>query len=86
MKFCNWNLSAQAPILVNRGWVPRSWKDKSSKHSVDDGQPIAIEPTSTDNRSSRWWFQSNKPDVQVVSTSTSFPLYHVAFVYIDLDI
>ncbi|KAK1373122.1 hypothetical protein POM88_029315 [Heracleum sosnowskyi] len=48
-------------------------KDKSSKHSVDDEQPLAIEsPTSGESRSSRWWFQSNKPDLvqvpDVIST------------------
>ncbi|KAK1396655.1 hypothetical protein POM88_006518 [Heracleum sosnowskyi] len=73
MTFCKWNFSAQSPILVNRGWVPRSWKDKSSKHSVDDEQPLAIEsPTGGESRSSRWWFQSNKPDLvqvpDVIST------------------
>lgn len=71
MTICNWNFSSQSPVLVNRGWVPRSWKDKSSKHSVDDEQPLATieSPTGGESRSSRWWFQSNKPDVvQVVFT------------------
>lgn len=87
MTFCNWNLSAQSPILVNRGWVPRSWKDKSCKHPVDD-EPLAIEsPTSGESRSSWRWFQSNKPDiVQVVFTFITFLLYRVVFVYLDLEV
>ncbi|XP_050376312.1 surfeit locus protein 1 [Argentina anserina] len=57
--------SSQRPILVNRGWVPRSWKDKSSELPQDDEQPSKTTPTfvNEEERASWWGFWSKKPKV-----------------------
>ncbi|XP_076915038.1 surfeit locus protein 1-like [Bidens hawaiensis] len=57
--------SLQMPILVNRGWVPRSWRDKSLKALEGDGPGQSIEASrSTDfQESGSWWnFWSKKPN------------------------
>ncbi|KAG9143512.1 hypothetical protein Leryth_027116 [Lithospermum erythrorhizon] len=37
--------SIQLPILVNRGWVPRSWRDKSIEVSENSMKPSNISTT-----------------------------------------
>lgn len=49
------------PILVNRGWVPRSWRDKSLKVLEHDEQHQSIESTDIQERKSWWSFWSKKP-------------------------
>ncbi|KAJ4713557.1 SURF1-like protein [Melia azedarach] len=57
--------SVQSPVLVNRGWVPRSWRDKSFEASRDGEQPSSIAPSSVQqNEQSSWWrFWSKKPRI-----------------------
>ncbi|CAL2262444.1 unnamed protein product [Prunus armeniaca] len=46
----------QPPILVNRGWVPRSWKEKSSEVHEDGEQPSNVAPSSVqENERRSWW-------------------------------
>lgn len=54
--------SVQTPILVNRGWVPRSWRDKQPE---DDKQPpnSSSSPTQEIAKSSWWRFWSKKSKV-----------------------
>ncbi|KAJ1438722.1 Surfeit locus 1/Shy1 [Sesbania bispinosa] len=50
------------PILVNRGWVPRSWKDKFLEASQDEQFEDALpSPSQTDGTTSWWRFWSKKP-------------------------
>ncbi|KAI3694455.1 hypothetical protein L1987_77420 [Smallanthus sonchifolius] len=51
------------PILVNRGWVPRSWRDKSLKVLEEDGRQQSIESTDIQESSSWWSFWSKKPTI-----------------------
>ncbi|KAL3621383.1 Surfeit locus protein 1 [Castilleja foliolosa] len=54
--------SVQSPILVNRGWVPRGWRDKALEAS-EDTPPLSNSPsTSTREETAKasWWhFWSN---------------------------
>jgi surfeit locus 1 family protein len=53
----------QLPILVNRGWVPRSWKDKSLEDLQSSEQPSnTATPSVKDSERSSWWrIWSKKP-------------------------
>ncbi|XP_042508509.1 surfeit locus protein 1 [Macadamia integrifolia] len=55
--------SVQSAVLVNRGWVPRNWKDNSSEVSQDGEQPQNLpSPNTTKNEgNSQWRFWSKKP-------------------------
>ncbi|KAL1553689.1 surfeit locus protein 1 isoform X2 [Salvia divinorum] len=47
--------SIQSPILVNRGWVPRSWRDKAL-NSLEDEPQMSSTPTSTQKSpTTSWW-------------------------------
>ncbi|EXB25597.1 Surfeit locus protein 1 [Morus notabilis] len=66
--------SVQSPILVNRGWVPRTWKDKALEVARDAEQSSKQEThiVEESERSSWWKFWTKKPKtiedhVQVVS-------------------
>ncbi|XP_042963757.1 surfeit locus protein 1-like isoform X1 [Carya illinoinensis] len=52
--------SMQLPILVNRGWVPRSWKDRSVEDFQSGKQPLATPSVQDSERSSWWRFWSPK--------------------------
>ena len=64
----------QSPVLVNRGWVPRSWRDKSVEVSQDDErQSSPASSSAEDNERSSWWrFWSKKPKVNEVVYSLQF--------------
>lgn len=54
--------SVQAPVLVNRGWVPRSWRDRYLENSSDiEQQSTPGTSTAGENEGSTWWkFWSKK--------------------------
>ncbi|KAK7314656.1 hypothetical protein VNO77_33183 [Canavalia gladiata] len=56
------------PILVNRGWVPRSWKDKFLEASQNENLVDALpspspSPSEVDGTGSWWRFWSKKPAI-----------------------
>ena len=54
----------QSPILVNRGWVPRSWRDKSREVLQNDELPSTVGRSSVKDQGSSWWrFWSKKPKI-----------------------
>ncbi|KAK1419182.1 hypothetical protein QVD17_28344 [Tagetes erecta] len=53
--------SLQMPILVNRGWVPRRWRDKSLKVLEEDRHHQSVESTDIRENKSWWSFWSKKP-------------------------
>ncbi|CAJ1952100.1 unnamed protein product [Sphenostylis stenocarpa] len=58
--------SVSFPILVNRGWVPRSWKDKFLEASQDEKLAESLpSPSHTDGTASWWRLWSKKPPVIV---------------------
>ncbi|KAL6963009.1 Surfeit locus protein 1 [Sarracenia purpurea var. burkii] len=66
--------SLQLPILVNRGWVPRSWRDKSVEVSQNDKRPATIESSSAqENERSSWlrfWSKKSKINEEQVPPVT----------------
>jgi surfeit locus 1 family protein len=57
-----WFVSLQSPILVNRGWVPRGWRDKNIKvHQILDEASESKAVKQPDGKSSWWKFWSNEP-------------------------
>ncbi|XP_022850357.1 surfeit locus protein 1-like isoform X4 [Olea europaea var. sylvestris] len=71
--------SLQTPILVNRGWVPRSWRDKALKVSKDDElSSVASTPAQESAKSSWWRFWSKKPIIVELLTLWKFLELYVA--------
>ncbi|KAL2505103.1 Surfeit locus protein 1 [Abeliophyllum distichum] len=62
--------SLQTPILVNRGWVPRNWRDKALKGSEDNELTIGASTPAQESAESSWWhFWSKKPIIVEAMTS-----------------
>lgn len=55
----------QLPILVNRGWVPRSWRDKHLENPpVDEQSKNMASPFGEESERSSWWrFWSKKSKI-----------------------
>ncbi|KAL0318842.1 UNVERIFIED_CONTAM: Surfeit locus protein 1 [Sesamum angustifolium] len=47
--------SIKSPILVNRGWVPRSWRDKAIDSSEDEPISSSSSTTSQESAKPSWW-------------------------------
>ncbi|XP_010229023.1 surfeit locus protein 1 [Brachypodium distachyon] len=56
--------SLQLPILVNRGWVPRGWRDTNMQNHQDLGETSEVKQADkkTDERSMWWKFWSKEPE------------------------
>ncbi|XP_021292492.1 surfeit locus protein 1 [Herrania umbratica] len=57
--------SVQSPVLVNRGWVPRSWRDKSFEVPQEREKSSSTEAVPVQQSEQSWWwrFWSKKPKV-----------------------
>lgn len=57
-------VSLQSPILVNRGWVPRVWRDKNIQDHQDLGETLDVKEADkkTDEKGTWWKFWSKKPE------------------------
>ena len=57
------NFSVQSPVLVNRGWVPRSWRDKAleSSQDVEEAKDLSSTASSTGEKHYFWRFWSKTP-------------------------
>lgn len=55
--------SVKFPVLVNRGWVPRSWRDKFLETLDDAGKPKDASETSVQKSEEKSWWKpwSKKP-------------------------
>ncbi|KAL5713610.1 hypothetical protein ACHQM5_015671 [Ranunculus cassubicifolius] len=56
--------SVQAPVMVNRGWVPRSWRDECLQNSSSNDEPLLnLKPANAESKEgTSWWnFWSKKP-------------------------
>ncbi|XP_021742237.1 surfeit locus protein 1-like [Chenopodium quinoa] len=55
--------SVQSPVLVNRGWVPRSWRDKAleSSQGLEEDKDAPNTASSSGEIRSFWRFWSKKP-------------------------
>ncbi|MQM03761.1 hypothetical protein Taro_036550 [Colocasia esculenta] len=76
---CSWILvSVQLPILVNRGWVPRDWRNKALKVPQESEKPSnATIMTDAGEQSGSWWrFWAKKPKV-VQNQEASVPAVKV---------
>ncbi|KAK8948988.1 Surfeit locus protein 1 [Platanthera zijinensis] len=74
--------SVQLPILVNRGWVPRSWQNRSLKDSL--GPEKSLDSNTTDAQldgGSIWWkFWSQKPRLHKDKEHSEIPIKVVGVV------
>lgn len=63
-------VSVQLPILVNRGWVPREWRNKAL-NDLQDSEKLSVPAAENSVKSEgRWWrFWSRKPEAAQVSLS-----------------
>jgi len=68
------NGSVQIPVLVNRGWVPRSWQNKSSQNSLKATSQENITSSEKDisNGGSWWKFWLKKPANANVKDADSY--------------
>ncbi|CAN6991084.1 unnamed protein product [Brassica rapa subsp. trilocularis] len=68
--------SMQSPILVNRGWVPRSWREKSTESTEADfvtNESTKAKPLS--HEQSSWWkFWSKTPVITKEDVPTVKPV------------
>ncbi|WCJ42100.1 Surfeit locus protein 1 [Euphorbia peplus] len=54
--------SVRSPILVNRGWAPRIWKERSLELPLYDDEPSGTSLSSTQEVQIPWWkFWAKKP-------------------------
>ncbi|KAJ1686950.1 hypothetical protein LUZ63_018340 [Rhynchospora breviuscula] len=54
----------QKPVLVNRGWVPRGWRDKvmSGEEDLDKASTSLVGSNTEDEKTASWWnIWSKKP-------------------------
>ncbi|KAI0496044.1 hypothetical protein KFK09_022351 [Dendrobium nobile] len=74
--------SVQRPILVNRGWVPRSWRNRSIKDSQPSKKSSDSKTTDLQvNGGSIWWkFWSRKPKLSKDTEHTEIPVKVVGVV------
>ena len=72
MECCN--LSLQVPVLVNRGWVPGSWRDDSSIRKQDEQMETSAKPASPNVQNTGFLATlfGKKPETMEVRLTVSF--------------
>ncbi|KAL4295437.1 hypothetical protein GQ457_12G007730 [Hibiscus cannabinus] len=74
--------SVQSPVLVNRGWVPRSWRDKSFEVLQDREKSSSMDAAPAQQNEQSWWGMFRSKKQKAVE-----PLNHPsAFVFLILDL
>lgn len=67
--------SIQSPILVNRGWVPRSWRDKAIDSSADEPLSSSSSTINQESAKTSWWcFWSAK--LEALELTGARPICH----------
>ncbi|KAI4302548.1 hypothetical protein MLD38_038277 [Melastoma candidum] len=68
--------SLKSPVLVNRGWVPRSWRDKLLEASRNIVEPADLSKTdSQKSEGHSWWrFWQKKPKTEDDNASEVTPV------------
>ncbi|PKI77832.1 hypothetical protein CRG98_001796 [Punica granatum] len=86
MPIANNSGSVNSPVLVNRGWVPRNWRDEFLKSVEDQEKPSSASPPLVQKSEPKrhWWsFWSKMPktvkDVNTLIRSSVMPQDHLNY-------
>ncbi|XP_078164602.1 surfeit locus 1 cytochrome c oxidase biogenesis protein isoform X2 [Carex rostrata] len=72
----------QTPVLVNRGWVPREWRDKrmSGEEDLDRASSSSVAGNTRDEKTASWWNIWSKKPTRTVTAVASPPVKAVGII------